>query len=307
MQSKQESFLAFFSYVQGNDEHDRGRLTDLRKLLQNEIWAQTGKPFKIFQDYENIEWGEDWKQRIKCALDSSPLLIAIITPSYLESQSCEFEFEYFLQRETKLNRKLILPILYIETPRLRDKNNKIAIEVSKRQWVDWRDLRFVSPTSIKVSRKIEALAKQIRDLVDEDFFSELRTKPENEYQLPESIVRETKEVHSSETTVNPNSTLPSLYAPTQQDKELAYPLKHITVLFGLTDDRERNKRRIKILHSTLTSFKGRDRFSFQIFEKGKMHLIDFPNDTTRVCPEVLTRLKKLLGEESWRIKEITFP
>ena len=104
MQSQKESFLAFFSYVQRNDEIDRWRLTDLRKQLQNEIWAQTGKPYKIFQDYENIEWGQDWKRRIKYALDASPLLIAIITPSYLESQSCEFEFEYFLQREAQLRR-----------------------------------------------------------------------------------------------------------------------------------------------------------------------------------------------------------
>ena len=73
-----------------------------------------------------------------------------------------------------------------------------------------------------------------------------------------------------------------------------------------TGDRDRDKRRIKILHSTMTSFKGRDRFSFHIFESGKGHLIDFPNDTTRVCPEVLARLKKLMGEESWRIEEITF-
>jgi hypothetical protein len=60
------------------------------------------------------------------------------------------------------------------------------------------------------------------------------------------------------------------------------------------------------LFGTLISFAGRDKFSFQIFEGGKGHLIDFPNDTTRVCPEMLTRLKNLMGEESWRVEEITF-
>ena len=70
-------------------------------------------------------------------------------------------------------------------------------------------------------------------------------------------------------------------------------------------DDNRDKRRIKTLYGTLISYPGHDKFSFQIFESGKGHLLDFPNDTTRVCPEMLARLKKLIGEESWRIEEIT--
>ena len=73
-----------------------------------------------------------------------------------------------------------------------------------------------------------------------------------------------------------------------------------------TGDKERDKRRIKTLYGTLISYHGRDKFSFQIFESGKGHLIDFPNDTTRICPELLERLKKLMGEENWRVEEITF-
>jgi hypothetical protein len=64
-----------------------------------------------------------------------------------------------------------------------------------------------------------------------------------------------------------------------------------------TGDHDRDKRRIKTLYGTLISYHGRDKFSFQIFENGKGHLIDFPNDTTRICPELLERLKKLMGEE----------
>jgi hypothetical protein len=73
-----------------------------------------------------------------------------------------------------------------------------------------------------------------------------------------------------------------------------------------TGDKERDKRRIKTMYGTLISFHGRDRFSFQIFENGSGHLIDFPNDTTRVCTEMLDRMKKLMGEESWHVEEITF-
>ncbi len=101
--------------------------------------------------------------------------------------------------------------------------------------------------------------------------------------------------------------LPSLYVPiAQEDKDKDHPPKQITIRLRSTDDRGRDKLRIKTLYGTLISFHGRDRFSFQIFENGLGHLIDFPNDTTRICPEMLARLLKLIGEESWRVEEITF-
>jgi len=107
--------------------------------------------------------------------------------------------------------------------------------------------------------------------------------------------------------IPPLDFLPSLYIPlAQEDKDKDHPLQQITVVLRSTGDKERDKRRIKTIYGTLISFHGRDRFSFQIYENGKGHLIDFPNDTTRICTEVLDRLKKLMGEESWRVEEITF-
>jgi len=100
---------------------------------------------------------------------------------------------------------------------------------------------------------------------------------------------------------------PSLYIPlAKEEKDKEHPPRQITVMLRSTGDKERDKRRIKTMYGTLISFHGRDRFSFQIFENGSGHLIDFPNDTTRVCSEMLERMKKLMGEESWRVEEITF-
>src|SRR5215510_5384889 len=91
-----------------------------------------------------------------------------------------------------------------------------------------------------------------------------------------------------------------------KEEEQKRPPQQITVTLRTTGDKERDKRRIKTIYGTLISFHGKDRFSFQVFENGSGYLIDFPNDTTRVCPEMLERLKKLMGEESWRVEEITF-
>lgn len=101
--------------------------------------------------------------------------------------------------------------------------------------------------------------------------------------------------------------IPSLYIPlAKENKDKEHPPQQITIPLRSTGDRERDKRRIKTLYGTLISYHGRDKFSFQIFENGKRHLIDFPNDTTRICPELLDRLKKLLEEETWRVEEITY-
>jgi DNA polymerase-3 subunit alpha len=98
--------------------------------------------------------------------------------------------------------------------------------------------------------------------------------------------------------------LPSLYIPLAETEDREHPPQQITILLRPSHDNEIDKRRIKTIYGTLISFHGRDRFSFQIFENGKGHLIDFPNDTTRICPELMARLKKVAGDESWRIEPI---
>jgi DNA polymerase III subunit alpha len=114
-------------------------------------------------------------------------------------------------------------------------------------------------------------------------------------------------VQAVEQPINAAFRLPSLYVPVAQSGDRAHAPQQITVLLRPTGDPERDKRRIKTLYGTLISFHGQDRFSFQIYEGEKGHLIDFPNDTTRLCPEMLARLKKLIGQESWRIEQIALP
>jgi DNA polymerase-3 subunit alpha len=101
--------------------------------------------------------------------------------------------------------------------------------------------------------------------------------------------------------------LPSLYIPlAQTEVNREHPPRQITVMLRSTGDRERDKRRIRTIYGTLISFHGRDRFSFHIFEDGKGFLMDFPGETTQVCDDMLARLRKLTGEENWRVEDITF-
>jgi cobaltochelatase CobT len=106
--------VAFFSYVRSDDDHDSGRISQLRQQLEGEVKMQTGRPFHIFQDRNDIKWGEQWKERIEDALLDVTFLIPIVTPSYFQSHACRMEFETFLVREKALGEeRLILPIYYV--------------------------------------------------------------------------------------------------------------------------------------------------------------------------------------------------
>jgi len=156
------------SYVRFNDQHDDGQLSQFRERLAAEVRAQTGEDFAIFQDRNDIAWGQNWQQRIDEALDAVTLLLVVVTPSLFRSPPCRTEFHRFLDRERTLGREdLILPVYYIsaremDDPGLRE-NDDMAGVLASRQFADWRELRFEPFTSPPVRRAIAQLASRMRD------------------------------------------------------------------------------------------------------------------------------------------------
>jgi cobaltochelatase CobT len=122
----------FMSYVNLDDAHENGRLSDLRERLSGEVRLQTGGAFPIFQDRNDILWGQQWKERIEGAIDSVTFLIPIVTPGFFKSPACRDEFDRFLKREKNLKRDdLILPIYYVDCPLLNDKKKRKGDAVAK--------------------------------------------------------------------------------------------------------------------------------------------------------------------------------
>src|SRR5262245_27655205 len=96
--------VAFMSYVRFDDEHENGRLTEFCKRLSGEVRVQMGEKFQIFQDRNDITWGQQWQERIDESLDAVTFLIPILTPGFFKSVACRAELERFLQREKRLKR-----------------------------------------------------------------------------------------------------------------------------------------------------------------------------------------------------------
>jgi DNA polymerase-3 subunit alpha len=81
--------------------------------------------------------------------------------------------------------------------------------------------------------------------------------------------------------------------------------QRLIVYFRASGNMDRDLRKMKNIQGTLLSFPGKDYFAFQIFEQGKGFLIEFPNYSTKVCPELLDRLGSLMGKDEYLVEKIT--
>jgi cobaltochelatase CobT len=156
--------IAFLSYVRDDDAHDFGSVTKFRERLEGEVKLQTGKRFEIFQDRNDIRWGQLWKERIDDSLGDATFLIPILTPSFFASPACRAELDTFLRMERTLGvTKLILPIYYVTCDEVEPNSlDAHGAELKARNWTDWRDFRFKPFESHEVRSAIAVLAKNIK-------------------------------------------------------------------------------------------------------------------------------------------------
>ncbi|AEH08341.1 MULTISPECIES: right-handed parallel beta-helix repeat-containing protein [Protofrankia] len=165
---------AFLSYAHDDDEHDSGLITAFRRRLEGELRAQTGRrELQIFQDRDDITWGQAWEERINRSLDAVTFFIPIVTPAFVASPQCRREMARFLDRERRLRRTdLILPVYWISVPELetpgRAAGDTLLAALAARQYTDWRERRFGDLSSPGSRRATAALARRIRDALAVD-------------------------------------------------------------------------------------------------------------------------------------------
>jgi cobaltochelatase CobT len=182
--------IAFLSYVRDDDHHDFGGVTTFRERLEGEVKVQSGQRFEIFQDRNDIRWGQFWQERIIESLSEVTFLIPIITPSFLVSPSCRTEFETFIRMEQTLGlNKLILPVYYVSCDAIDAGHNEdsVVAAIRKRNWTDWRPLRFMPFDSSEVRSTLAQLAKNIKSTMQElTLIAEAAQHPKIPKEVPES-------------------------------------------------------------------------------------------------------------------------
>ena len=90
-----------------------------------------------------------------------------------------------------------------------------------------------------------------------------------------------------------------LKAPTPGKDE--YRMLTIVLRSNINED-DRGLIRMKRVLGLLRSYPGSDKFGLMIFENGGRVYIEFPNDTTGYCPELMRRLKEMVGEDNVQVK-----
>jgi DNA polymerase-3 subunit alpha len=80
----------------------------------------------------------------------------------------------------------------------------------------------------------------------------------------------------------------------------------ITVILRPCEDKVRDKLLLRRIFGIMISHPGEDRFAFHIFERGRGHLLEFPNLTTGICQDLMAQLHDLVGSDNVRIEPITF-
>jgi DNA polymerase-3 subunit alpha len=78
----------------------------------------------------------------------------------------------------------------------------------------------------------------------------------------------------------------------------------IMVVLRSSGNRERDARRLKVVFGLMISSPGKDRFSFMVFEQDSRYILEFPNETTGISPELIRRLSVVVGEVNLRIEPI---
>lgn len=227
----------------------------IRKLYER----LKGDGFNVWLDEEDILPGQDWEIEITKAVRISDVVIICLSHNSITKSG-------YIQKEIKfalsVSEEKPEGIIFIIPARIEDCG--VPDRLKRWQWVD-----LFKPNGYeRLLLSLKANLSQ-RDKAN-DYAEDIGARIQSGLAI-----------------------LPSVYIPIDPNvTNVKQPPRRITILLGSTGDHESDRRRIKTIYGTLISFHGYDNFSFQIIENGRGHLIDFPNDTTRICPELLTRLEK---------------
>jgi tetratricopeptide (TPR) repeat protein len=83
----------FLSYARADDVE--GWVSGLRDAVYDDFREFSSEPFRIFFDTTEIRGRQDWELRLRQGLRSSRVLLVCLSPSYLRSAYCRWEWEEF--------------------------------------------------------------------------------------------------------------------------------------------------------------------------------------------------------------------
>ena len=108
--------------------------------------------------------------------------------------------------------------------------------------------------------------------------------------LSEVETNEVVETYSPDTTIDDLDVI-----PLRVEAEAPPEIRHLMVVVERGANPEQDKRRLERVFGTLISFHGIDAFAITLSGNDDSIELDFPNDTTQVCDELIERLSEIVG------------
>src|SRR5438128_9339410 len=113
----------FISY--SRRDNTGGRISDFVAQIKADYRVFTGdRELQVFFDTEAIKGMDDWRHRILDWLKGSRLLLVCLSPAYLASEYCAWEFIEYLKHEAAraLLGEGVAPVYFVEVPGWKDKD-----------------------------------------------------------------------------------------------------------------------------------------------------------------------------------------
>ena len=87
----------FISYSRRDNEN--GQVAALKAQIETSFRAFAGRDLRIFFDTGEIQGMDDWRHKIQRSLRDSQLFLAVLSPPYLSSPYCRWEWEDYVRYE----------------------------------------------------------------------------------------------------------------------------------------------------------------------------------------------------------------
>ncbi|MEK6301223.1 MAG: toll/interleukin-1 receptor domain-containing protein [Acidobacteriota bacterium] len=163
----------FISYSRRDNEQKR--ITEFVERISRDFESFSGRPLRPFFDVTDIQGMDDWRHRILQGLRESRLMLACISPDYLQSEYCEWEFNEYVKNEVAraLVGEGVAPIYFVEVPGWQDKDfdrrsAEWVAELRRRQHFDlrpWFHEGEEALREVEVQRRLAKLNQRIAERI----------------------------------------------------------------------------------------------------------------------------------------------
>lgn len=154
----------FLSYIRIKDQFQK--VSSFRERFEQEVKMRLPGS-RVFQDTQDVPDGQHFPEVLAAELRRADVLLALVSPAWLESVWCRREFSLFTDDATDIGRlHRILPVLWVDTPDMHSRSlDLVARTMANINYSDWRDLRYESWDDPKNQRQLGKLAESAAALV----------------------------------------------------------------------------------------------------------------------------------------------